>query len=326
VKISLAMLILTTAISTVAFAGPMQEKYLGRIPNLKGSYSSLVIRHNLNGTKQFIYFTEQQASGVLEDRCIDDDKNYYCPGISIHTGTSATSVGAARLVLDPWSLIAQVKLTRNGVAFSEKDKRYYALAYVNYGAPQTGYFFRSLTSNPAGAWESLGPISTKRGNYSGVNLIVNDEYVPGTAINHVSPLKNKFIHYTQLASNFLLMYSNDGVEWYTYKNTAGVSNLLPAKFAADKAWSFASVVKTKQGYFMSVTVGWNPIKIHRLLFSKDGLDWRTQIGTEPGGSSARKNFSLSYDPKTDTVYSMATESGSKHNKLLYSFIAAQKAR
>lgn len=302
----------------------MTEGYLGRIANLRGSYTSLVIRHKLDGTKQYIYFTEQQASGVYADRCIDNDSRYYCPGISIHTGASPTQVSGAKLVLDPWALLAQDKLTRNGVAYSARDKRYYAVAYLNYGSPQTGYFFRSLTSNPAGGWEAMGSISPKRGNYSGTNLIISDEH-NGKAVNHLAPMQNKFVHYSTFGRALLLFYSADGDNWFTYKNSGVEVNLKPTKWSADVSWGFASVVKTPHGYFMSVSVGWDPITVHRLLFSRDGLNWNTQIGTEPGGSNSRKNFSLSYDPATDTVYSMATESGTSHKKLLYRFTARLKA-
>ena len=309
--------------SQFASAGPMTENKIGDLKTLRGSYTSLVVRYSSTGTKTFQYFTEQTKSGTVADRCIDNDPTYFCPGISMHTGSSATSIGGSRLVVDPYGLERQRKLTRNAVTYSEKDKRYYALGYVNYGSPQTGYFFRSLTSNPAGAWESLGPISDKKGGYSGTNLIVNDSYA-GAAMDHKNPMKSKFIHYTQLGANFQLMYSNDGRDWFVYKKADGSINLLPSNYAAEK-WNFASVVKTPSGYFMSVSIGWNPIIVHRLLYSKDGLDWRKQIGTEPGGNSNAKNFSLSYDQRSDTVYVMRTKDPSNHYKVLYSFKAKAKA-
>lgn len=301
---------------TACFAGPLTQNKISTLSSLVGSYTSLVVRYDASGRKTFQYFTEQTKSGAYADRCIDSDPKYYCPGISMHTGSSASSISGPKLVVDPYGLERQRKLTRNGVAFSEKDKRYYALGYVNYGSPQTGYFFRSLTSNPAGGWESLGPISEKKGGYSGTNLIVNDEYT-GSPVDHRNPLRNKFIHYTQLGSNFQLMYSIDGREWHIYKKTDGSINISNN---AEK-WGFASAVKTKSGYFMSVTVGWNPIQIHRLLHSKDGINWR-QIGTEPGGSSNAKNYSLSYDPRSDIVYVMKTKTASEHYKILYQFKAS----
>lgn len=322
---SLKFFTLSLTLSTqFAFAGPMTEKKIGSLSSLRGSYTSLVVRYSSTGAKTFQYFTEQTKSGTVADRCIDNDPKYYCPGISMQTGSSATSISGPKLVVDPYGLERQRKLTRNAVVYSEKDKRYYALGYVNYGSPQTGYFFRSLSSNPSSGWESLGPISAKKGGYSGTNLIVNDSYAGG-ALDHRNPMNSKFIHYTQLGANFQLMYSNDGREWFIYKNAQGSINLLPSKYAADEKWGFASVVKTNSGYFMSVTVGWDPIKVHRLLYSRNGLDWRTQIGTESGGSSNAKNYSLSYDAKSDTVYVMQTKSPSDHYKILYSFKASSKA-
>lgn len=309
--------------SHIVSAGPMTEKKISSISSLRGSYTSLVVRYSDTGVATFQYFTEQVKSGTTLDRCIDNDPKYFCPGISMHTGSSASSFGGAKLVVDPYGLERQRKLTRNAVAYSEKDKRYYALGYVNYGSPQTGYFFRSLTSNPAGGWESLGPISTKKGGYSGTNLIVNDSY-DGAALDHRNPMNSKFIHYTQLGANFQLMYSNDGREWFIYKRADGSINLLPSKYATDGSWVFSSAVKTPHGYFMSVTIGWDPIKVHRLLYSRNGLDWRTQIGTEPGGNSNAKNYSLSYDQRSDTVYVMQTKSPSDHYKVLFSFKAKSK--
>lgn len=308
------LLSLSTATS-FTFAGPMTQNKLASLSSLRGSYTSLVVRYDSSGKKTFQYFTEQTKSGSTSERCIDNDPKYFCPGISMHTGSSATSISGPRLVLDPYGLERKRKLTRNGVVYSEKDKRYYALGYVDYGSPQTGYFFRSLTSSPTGSWESLGPISSKKGGYSGTNIIVNDEY-SGAPVNHKDPMKNKFIHYTQLGSNFQLMYSIDGRDWHVFKKADGSVNLSNN----GEKWGFASVVKTKSGYFMSVTIGWNPITVHRLLHSKDGLSWK-QIGTEPGGSKNAKNFSLSYDQRTDTVYVMMTKTASDHYKVLYQFKA-----
>lgn len=305
--------------TSVTFAGPLTQSKISTLSALRGSYTSLVVRYDSTGKKTFQYFTEQTKSGTVAERCIDTDSKYYCPGISMHTGSSASSIGGAKLVVDPYGLERQRKLTRNGVAFSEKDKRYYALGYVNYGSPQTGYFFRSLTSNPNGGWESLGPISAKKGGYSGTNLIVNDEYA-GAPVDHKNPMKNKFIHYTQLGANFQLMYSVDGRDWHIYKKADGSINLSNG----GEKWGFASVVKTKSGYFMAVTIGWNPISVHRLLHSKDGVTWK-QIGTEPGGAKNAKNFSLSYDSRSDIVYVMKTKTPSDHYKELYQFKAAALA-
>jgi hypothetical protein len=321
---------LILSLSQLTSAGILTEKKVGDIKNLRGSYSSLIVKYNSQGSKTYEYFTEQSKKGSTEDRCVDSSKKYLCPGLSLHTSTkSETRVSSAKLILDPYGLEKQRKLTRNAVAYSQKDRRYYALGYVNYGSPQTGYLFRSLNSNPESGWESMGPMKVKGaiipGGYSGTNLLVNDDY-GGAPVNHTEPMKNKFVHYTQLAANFQLMYSNDGQEWNIYKKPDGSKNLIPSNFNDDK-WNFASVIKIPQGYLMVVSIGWNPIRIHRVLLSKDGLDWSKQVSTEDGDRGKKpgpKNFSLSYDPKSDTVYVMKTKSASKHEKTLYTFKAAAK--
>lgn len=296
-----------------------------------GSYCSLVRK----GDDLYI-FSEQLAKGK------PNASGKVCPGISLYSvsgknlthSTFEKTVAPNDLINDLFSAPGKLDparlLTRLGVRYSPKDQKFYAIAYVSRGYPPADgivvpAMFQSQTADPKGDWSYLGKI-TLDGNPakffgSGGNLILNEN--PGPEVNHQSPLQNKFAHYTDNGPVLMLIYSNDGIQWYAYKDAQGnVADLRPSEFKDDKGWIFPSVVHTKNdGYFLFISVGWPP-EGHRLLHSDDGLAWKIvgdgKMEKNVGGLPKAKNISLGYDESTDTIHLLITRTGSDHFKNIVS--------
>jgi len=292
-----------------------------------GSYCSFVRQ----GDDLYI-FSEQVAKGK------PNASGKICPGINLYkaSGKNLTrsnfekTVAPNELINDLFSAPNELDpnrlLTRLGVQFSPKDQKFHAIAYVSRGYPSADgivvpAMFASQTADPKGDWTYLGKITLDGGPVkffgSGGNLLLNDQ--PAAEVDHRNPLANKFVHYTDNGPALSLIYSNDGAQWYTYKDAQGVPvNLRPPEFKDEKGWIFPSVVRTKNdGYFMAATVGWPP-EGHHFLHSDDGLTWKIigdgHLETNVGGLPEAKNISLGYDEKTDTIYLLITRTGSDHFK------------
>lgn len=297
-----------------------------QIHTLPGSYVSLVRQGN-----DLYFFSEQVASGK------PNAADKICPGINAYaaSGNGLTkakflkTVASISLINDlfssPGTLDPQRLLTRLGVVFSEKDQKYYALAYVSRGYPPTDMksspaMFQSDTADLMGKWSYFGKIMPDGkpipGLCSGGNLLLNENH--GATVNHQAPLQNKFAHYIDMGP-LALTYSNDGVEWFFYKDERGFpANLRPTAYQGDAQWIFPTVVRTKNdGFFMFITVGWPP-QGHRLFHSTDGLTWKVvgsgKVEKDVGGLPEAKNISLAYDEPTDTIYLLITRTGSDHYK------------
>lgn len=302
------------------------------IRTLPGSYVSLVRQG-----RDSCFFSEQVEGGKA------NAAGKTCPGISVYAASGKDFTRASFLkTVAPNSLINDVfrapgvldparLVTRLGVQYDGKDRKFYAVGYVSRGYPPADgqvvpAMFQSSTSDVCGAWEYLGKIHPDGKPLqcwgSGGNLLVNEDH--GAAVNHQLPLANKFVHYIDAKPKSLfLIYSNDGTGWFFYKDALGnPADLRPSEFQSDAAWIFPSVVRTKKdGLFMAITVGWPP-QGHRLLHSDDGLTWRVvgdgALETNVGGLSQAKNLSLGYDEPGDTLHLIITRTGSDHYKQIAS--------
>lgn len=321
-----ALAFLACAFVSLLQAAPPIPETSTPIETLPGSYTAMVRQ----GDKVY-FFSEQLATGV------PNASGKICPGINVYAAEGPGFTKAAflktvapnALINDlfsaPDQLDAARLVTRLGVAFSEKDQRYYALGYVSRSYPPSDgqvapALYQSDTADPLGGWTYRGKITLDgkpfKGFSSGNNLILNDNH--GSTVNHAAPLENKFAHYIDLKS-LNLIYSNDGLEWFSAKNADGKpADLRPEHLRSDAGWIFPSAVRTKNdGYFLTITAGWPP-QGHRLLHSMDGLEWK-QVGSDNlktnfGGLPKSKNVSLTYDGKTDTLYFLITRTGSEHFK------------
>ena len=299
------------------------------IKTLPGSYCAFVRQGDA-----LYFFSEQVTEGTV------NTTNKICPGISLYQiadgdltkSTFVKTVAPNDLINDvfsqPGELDPKRLLTRLGVVFSPKDQKFHAIAYVSRGYPSADgtvvpAIFRSKTADPLGEWEYLGKITLNEAPVgffgSGNNLLLNDNH--GAEVNHQDPFQNKFVHYIDQGMTLMLIYSNDGTQWFTHKDAEGkVANLRPAALRTEKPWIFASVVRTKSdGFFMSATVNWPP-EGHHFLHSNDGMKW-TAIGdgtmnSNVGGLPKAKNVTLGYDEKTDLIHLLITRTGSEHFKHL----------
>ncbi len=294
-----------------AFA-PRLER-IGLIKGLQGSYISIVRRGG-----EFQFFAN----------CIGEST----PGLVMFKGSSPGEVGPPELVA-PNDLIDDLPdpagkpdpsrmFTRPVVRFSEKEQLYYAVVHVARGYPPSdGCVYPALlvskTADPAKGWTYKGRFKgepakqyglPERSWTSGMAFILNDKH--GDAVDHANPMGNKFVLYNEFGGGLKLLYSNDGSEWFFYRDgDRKIVDMMPKEFQeSDGSWIFSSAVRTPEGYFMYVSYKWmqtGPAG-HRFLFSKDGLSW-TQIQALPPGP---KNYSIAYDADKKLLYVMPTTVGS----------------
>jgi hypothetical protein len=301
------------------------------VRTLPGSYACLIRQG-----KDAYFFSEQVDKGQ------PNASGKICPGITLYSagGKDFTRASFLKTVApnqligdlypapafpDPQKLDPDRLITRLGVAWSENDRKFYAIGYVSRGYPAPDHqvvpaLFESENDDPLGRWIYRGIIKPTsqliKDHCSGANLILDENH--GSTVNHDSPLENKFVHYIEMGK-IALLYSNDGREWFLHQDANGnIANMQPPDLRSEAPWIFPSVVRTnKDGLFMFITVGWPP-QGHRLLHSEDGLIWRVISGerllTNVGGLPKAKNVSLSYDESTDTIYLLITRTSSEHFK------------
>lgn len=285
------------------------SEYRGLIRGLQGSYISVVHRG-----EEYQFFGN--ASGETT------------PGLMLFTGPTPSVVGDGELIA-PNALIDDLMdasgkpdptrmFTRPVVRFSSKEQRYYAIIHVSRGyPPSNGRVYPALlvskTADPRKGWSYKGQFKGEPATLfgpphaswtSGMAFLLNEN--PDAAINHVNPLANKFVLYNEFGEHGLsLVYSNDGIEWWFYRDSERkIVNFMPKEFADDVDWIFSSAIRTPVGYFMYVSSVWTdklPVR-HRFLYSKEGLKWK-QIRCSPQGP---KNFSLGYDAEKNLIYIMPT--------------------
>lgn len=320
-----------TSTATCHAAAPPIPTTSEPVRTLPGSYACLVRQG-----KNVYFFSEQVDNGQ------PNASGKICPGITLYSaeGRDFTRAGFLKTVApnklindvyldpahpDPEKLDPDRLITRLGVAWSETDRKFYAIGYVSRGYPSPDHqvvpaLFESENDDPRGRWTYRGRITPSnqlvKDHCSGANLIINENH--GRTVNHESPLENKFVHYIEMGK-IALLYSNDGREWFLRKDDDGnIANIQPPELRSEVPWIFPSVVRTKKdGLFMFITIGWPP-RGHRLLHSEDGLTWKVISGekllTNVGGLPKAKNVSLSYDDSTDMLYLLITRTGSEHFK------------
>ena len=144
-------------------------------------------------------------------------------------------------------------------------------------------------------------------------------------------MRNKFV----LVNDFKglnITYSKDGMNWHFYRDpqTDRIANIKPELYRRE-SFIFTSVVNTPKGFFMYKTGKW-PSSKHRLLFSKNGVDWKVIGFNNPdykmapeedrvAGINKPKNINLAYDARANKVYLLITYSASMsgHYKLISGF-------
>lgn len=282
---------------------------------LRGSYVSMVKIDNM-----YYYFSEKspdnKTSGLNLYGGKDEKRPKYLGVIAPREMISD--------VLDNGQLAKNRLFTRLSVQFSNKEQRLYAIANVSDGYPSAdGQVLPSLwysnSADPKGGWSYVGKfggggdLKNLKGAFSGMTFILNDNHDP--VVNHSDPLKNKFVYYIDYVHpggrGLSIMYSLDGSNWHFHKDSSGkIIDLRPKQFSADAIWTFTSGVKTPVGYFMMATLGW-PAEKHRLLYSSNGIDWieaASTSGKKFANHSEPKNIGLSYEPKSNMISFLITQS------------------
>lgn len=310
-RIGLLMMLLVAGTLPAAEAASLAFENRGNIKGLHGSYISIVHRG-----------AEYQFFG----NCIGEET----PGLTMAVGTSPTEVGPAEVIASN-ALIDDLltpagepeptrMLTRPVVRFSEKEQRYYAIVHVARGyPPKDGRVYPAMlaskTDDPRKGWQYLGQFKGEpatlfgpsKGSWtSGMAFLLND--TAAKTIDHEHPLANRFVLYNEFGDGLKLLYSLDGSEWFFFRDQhRKLVDIQPEAYRNDGGWIFASAVSAPAGYFMFVSYRWTnqgPAG-HRLLYSKDGLEWR-QLREFAQGP---KNFSLAYDAAKDLLYIMPTVLG-----------------
>lgn len=331
---------------------------------IRGSYANMVVRSDLkSGRLQYFTTATLATKGCGKDV---SDTLYVpigeaCASIHLHQGTE--TLGQSNLPVmvlsrykindvfdpeNPTKLDPDRMFSRLTVQYSEKDKRYYGVAFVSAGYSKDGKVFPALIMTKAGSNGNLasdwiyvgrfgGEVGSLYGNRrswtAGMAFIVNDDH--DATVNHLDPMRNKFIHYNDFGG-LKLTYSADGKNWFLYRNakTKAIVDVRP-NILKQEAFIFTSVAKTPQGYFMYKTGRWPSMK-HRLLYSADGINWKV-IGagapsqvlaneeTVVAGIKKPKNINLSYDPVTNRVYLLITYNATTNgNYKLLSFFTPKK--
>lgn len=307
------------------------------VQNVRGSYAHFVKRGST-----FQYFSNARPSGASAE------------GVQMWEGTDPRNPRFVKTVA-PNSIIDDLfdssggldrarMFTRGVTAFSEKDQRYYSVVHVSRGYPPTDgkvvpALIVSKTSNPRDGFKYLGRFKGEAANYrgwtSGMTFFVNDAH--DAVVNHVDPLRNKFVFYNEAKGGIGVFYSNDGLTWSVLKDSNGrfVDIRPPAYRGQNKGWIFNSGVKTKDGIFIYVSYDWTdqgPVG-HRLLYSKNGIDFKVigvpesasslaPLETKVAGKKRPKNVTLGYEPSSNDVFVLVTTgSGGSYEKGLTKFQA-----